>query len=149
MKITFTLNGIPQAIEVEPFLPASHLLALQLGQQSVKTSCGIGRCGGCMVLLDGVLANGCLLPAAKLQGRDVVTAQGLGARADRVVAALERHGAVQCGYCAPGLLVSLVGALESGDSLSGPEVEEMLTGNLCRCTGYAGIRAAIRELVGG
>lgn len=148
MKITFTLNGRHQTAEAEPFQAASRLLADALGQEGVKTACGIGRCGGCMILLDGKQANACLLPAAKLDGHRVVTAQGLGSRADRVIAALERHGAIQCGYCAPGLLVSLVASLESGTDLSAEEVEDMLTGNLCRCTGYAGIRAAIRDLAG-
>lgn len=146
MKIAFTVNGVPREVECEPFDPASRLLAQALGQEGVKTSCGIGRCGACMVLLDGKQANSCLLPAARLDGRDVVTAEGLGSRADKVVAALERHGAVQCGYCAPGLLISLVAAWESGEAMSAQEAEDMLTGNLCRCTGYGGIRKAIGQL---
>lgn len=147
MMISFTLNGEPKTLDVDPFRRAARLLA-ELGQEAVKTSCGIGRCGTCMILLDGKAVNACLLPAAKLDGAGIVTAEGLGSRADAIVAAMRKHGAIQCGYCAPGLLVSLVAAFEQGTMLEEADVEALLTGNLCRCSGYGGLRKAVRALVG-
>jgi aerobic carbon-monoxide dehydrogenase small subunit len=148
MLIAFTLNGEPRQIEVDPFERASRVLASRLAVQSVKTPCGIGRCGACITLIDGQAVNACLVLAAQLDGANVATVEGLGTRANTVVAALERHGAIQCGYCAPGLLVSLVAAMEQKRPLGKDDIETLLAGNLCRCTGYVGIRRAASELLG-
>tara|TARA_R110002126_G_scaffold291800_1_gene458992 strand:+ start:71310 stop:71765 length:456 start_codon:yes stop_codon:yes gene_type:complete len=149
MRISFTLNGEPQDRVVNPFDKATSILAEQCGQESVKTSCAIGRCGACTILVDGKSANACLLIAAKMDGTDVVTAEGLGRRADAIIDRLRENGAIQCGYCAPGLLVSLVTLLERapvGEKLERQELETVLAGNLCRCSGYTGLRKAILAL---
>ena len=148
MRIAFTLNGAAVAFEADPYERASQVLGARFGLESVKLSCGVGRCGACGVLVDGEPVNACLLLAAKLEGRELVTAEGLGARADAAIAALERHGAVQCGYCAPGLLVSLVAAIERRAPLSDEEIEAWFAGHLCRCSGYVGLKRAARELLG-
>ncbi|WP_170122086.1 (2Fe-2S)-binding protein [Breoghania corrubedonensis] len=101
-----------------------------------------------MVLVDGKAVNACLLIAGKVEGAEIFTAEGLEAVAAPLIAALEAHGAIQCGYCAPGLLVSLAASLLAGDRVRAEDVEATLTGNLCRCTGYAGIRAAIADVFG-
>lgn len=137
------LNGAPHPLPDDPQTRLVRILA-DAGLADAREGCGIGRCGSCIVLLDGVPVNGCLVMAGQLAGRAVTTAAGLGARADGVRSALAQAGAVQCGYCTAGVLVSLVAALERG---SGPtEPERALIGNICRCTGYAGLREAIAAL---
>lgn len=151
MKISFRLNGEPQNRQVNPVDKATKILAEQCGLESVKTSCGVGRCGACTILVDGKSANACLLIAAKMDCTDVVTAEGLGRRADAIIDRLGENGAIQCGYCAPGLLVSLVALLErapAGEKLERRELETVLAGNLCRCSGYAGLRNALMALSG-
>tara|TARA_R110000751_G_scaffold307889_2_gene433682 strand:+ start:9267 stop:9716 length:450 start_codon:yes stop_codon:yes gene_type:complete len=149
MRISFTLNGKRQNQQVNPVDKATKILAEQCGLESVKTSCAIGRCGACTILVAGKAANACLLIAAKMDGTDVVTAEGLGARADAIIDRLRENGAIQCGYCAPGLLISLVALLErapDGDKLERQELETVLAGNLCRCSGYTALRKAIMAL---
>lgn len=148
MKISFVLNGERRTLEVDPFDRASRILAEDCGLESVKTSCGVGRCGACTILVDGEAANACLLVAARMDGAELVTADGLGARADALVEALKEEGAIQCGYCAPGLLVSLVALQERGEAVDREELETVLAGNLCRCSGYAGLRKAAVGLAG-
>lgn len=146
--ISFTLNDKPVSIVAEPFDRLAPILAERFGLTSVRTSCGIGRCGACMVLMDGKAVNACLLIAGKVEGAEIVTAEGLAEVAAPIITALERRGAIQCGYCAPGLLVSLAAAYCAAEPLSAGEVETLLQGNLCRCTGYAGIKAAIGDVFG-
>lgn len=148
MILSFVLNGERRTLEADPFERASRILAEVCGLESVKTSCGIGRCGACTILVDGEAANACLLVAARMDGADIVTADGLGARADALVRSLKGEGAIQCGYCAPGLLVSLVAFQERGDAPDRQELETVLAGNLCRCSGYAGLRKAVLDLAG-
>jgi aerobic-type carbon monoxide dehydrogenase small subunit (CoxS/CutS family) len=148
MIVSFVLNGERRTLEADPFDRASRILAEVCGLESVKTSCGIGRCGACTILVDGEAANACLLVAARMDGADIVTADGLGARADALVAALQAEGAIQCGYCAPGLLVSLVALQARGEAPDRQELETVLAGNLCRCSGYAGLRRAVLGLAG-
>lgn len=145
MKFTMTLNGAPAEFEGSALDRLIDHLP-DAGLTGPRKSCGIGRCGACMVLLDGMPVNACLLPLGRVMGRAVTTAEGLDRRADAVIARLAEHGAVQCGYCTPGMLVGLVAALEDPAHPDAEEVEQRLTGNLCRCSGYAGLRQAIAEL---
>ncbi|WP_321336366.1 2Fe-2S iron-sulfur cluster-binding protein [Breoghania sp.] len=146
MKLHFTLNGEPVELEAEPFTRLAPILADELGVASVRTPCGIGRCGACMVLVDGRPMNACLLVAGKVEGAEILTAEGVADAAKPVIDALERYGAVQCGYCAPGLLVSLAAAHKGTGDMKAEDVEALLTGNLCRCSGYAGLRKAIADV---
>jgi aerobic-type carbon monoxide dehydrogenase small subunit (CoxS/CutS family) len=109
-----------------------------LGQFSVKRGCETGDCGSCTVLLDGQPVNSCVVMAGRIHGHAVTTMEGL--LGDdlmiRLQTGLVEHGAIQCGYCMPGLLISLYALLKQGPPIAEPDIRQALTGNLCRCTGY-------------
>lgn len=131
--------------------PAAHLqsvLSDTLGYPAVKNGCGQGRCGACAVLLDGVLVTACTTLAATAAGRTVTTARGVAADpgAADVPAALVAAGAVQCGYCTPGFVVAITSLLAAAPDPTDEQIREALSGNLCRCTGYVRIVAAVRTV---
>jgi carbon-monoxide dehydrogenase small subunit len=124
-----------------------------LGLTGTKEGCGRGECGACTILLDGEPVNACLLYAAKLQGRNVLTVEGLAPSGGAVglhplQEAFLEEGAVQCGYCTPGMLLSAKALLDRVPRPTVPEIEEALSGNLCRCTGYAKIVKAVQRAAG-
>lgn len=144
MKLNFELNGQPVEWEVQPGQSALELLR-QRGFTSVKWGCGQGDCGSCTVLVDGQAMRACLLLAAQLQGRRVTTAEGLATR-ERLHPLQESFleaGAVQCGYCTPGMLLAAKSLLDENPQPDADEVAEALDGNLCRCTGYKKIIEAV------
>jgi carbon-monoxide dehydrogenase small subunit len=146
MKIELTVNGVPR--EADVWAGESLLFALreQLGLPGSKNACEQGECGSCSVLLDGTLVCACLVLAAQADGHDVVTVEGLGenGRLHRVQEAFAEAGAVQCGFCTPGLVVATADLLEHTPEPTDDEIREALSGNLCRCTGYAKIFDAVR-----
>jgi carbon-monoxide dehydrogenase small subunit len=146
MKIELTVNGEPREMDV--WEGESLLFALRegLGLPGSKNACEQGECGSCSVLLDGTLVCACLVLAAQANGRDVVTVEGLGenGRLHRVQEAFVEAGAVQCGFCTPGLIVATADLLTHNATPSDDEIREALSGNLCRCTGYAKIFDAVR-----
>jgi aerobic carbon-monoxide dehydrogenase small subunit len=146
MKIELTVNGVPR--EADVWAGESLLFALreQLGLPGSKNACEQGECGSCSVLLDGTLVCACLVMAAQADGHDVVTVEGLGenGRLHRVQEAFAEAGAVQCGFCTPGLVVATADLLEHSPQPTDDEIREALSGNLCRCTGYAKIFDAVR-----
>ena len=146
MKIELTVNG--QRREADVWEGESLLFALRegLGLPGSKNACEQGECGSCSVLLDGTLVCACLVLAAQANGRDVVTVEGLGenGRLHRVQEAFVETGAVQCGFCTPGLVVATADLLSHNPSPTDDEIREALSGNLCRCTGYAKIFDAVR-----
>ena len=148
MLLEFTCNGKPVRLEAEGSLRALDLLRDRLGLTGTKEGCGRGECGACTILVDGRPVNACLLYAAKLAGRTVLTVEGLagedGALHPLQEAFLE-EGAVQCGYCTPGMLLSAKALLDRSPSPDPGEIEEALSGNLCRCTGYAKIVKAVER----
>jgi aerobic carbon-monoxide dehydrogenase small subunit len=119
-----------------------HVLRERLDLPGAKNACEEGECGSCSVLLDGVLVCACLVPALQAQGREVVTIEGLAA--DDLQEAFVEAGAVQCGFCTPGLIVAADDLLRRCPDPDDAEVREALAGNLCRCTGYAKILDAVR-----
>ena len=146
MKITATINGEPR--EADVWAGESLLNALRdgFGLPGSKNACEQGECGSCSVLLDGELVCACLVLTAQADGHEVTTVEGL-ARGDelhRVQRAFVDAGAVQCGFCTPGLIVATADLLERVPSPSDDEIREALSGNLCRCTGYAKIFDAVR-----
>ena len=150
MKIRVTVNGEP--IETDVWEGESLLFALRerMGLPGSKNACEQGECGSCSVLLDGTLVCACLVLAAQADGHEVVTVEGLG-RGERlhpVQEAFVEAGAVQCGFCTPGLVVAVADLLERSPSPSEDEMREALSGNLCRCTGYAKIFDAVRLAAG-
>jgi carbon-monoxide dehydrogenase small subunit len=146
MKIALTVNG--EQREVDVWGGESLLFALreQLGLPGSKNACEQGECGSCSVLLDGTLVCSCLVLAAQADGHEIVTVEGLSSAGSlhRVQEAFLAAGAVQCGFCTPGLIVASVDLLERRPSPSDDEIREALSGNLCRCTGYQKIFEAVR-----
>jgi carbon-monoxide dehydrogenase small subunit len=145
MKIELTVNG--ELREADVWEGESLLFALRegLGLPGSKNACEQGECGSCSVLLDGTLVCACLVLAAQANGRDVVTVEGLGDNGlHRVQEAFVETGAVQCGFCTPGLIVATADLLSHNPSPTDDEIREALSGNLCRCTGYAKIFDAVR-----
>jgi aerobic carbon-monoxide dehydrogenase small subunit len=146
MKITLRVNG--ETHEADCWEGESLLYALreQLGFPGSKNACEQGECGSCSVLLDGTLVCACLVLAAQAEGHDVTTVEGFGSgdELDPVQQAFVDAGAVQCGFCTPGLVVATAALLRDNPAPSDGEIREALSGNLCRCTGYAKIVDAVR-----
>jgi carbon-monoxide dehydrogenase small subunit len=146
MIVRLTVNGEPRDAEV--WEGESLLFALRegLGLPGSKNACEQGECGSCSVLLDGVLVCSCLVLAAQADGHEVVTVEGLAedGRLHRVQEAFAETGAVQCGFCTPGFVVAAADLLARNPDPTDDELREALSGNLCRCTGYAKIFDAVR-----
>ena len=142
MKIALTVNGEP--MEADVWEGESLLFALRerLGLPGSKNACEQGECGSCSVLLDGELVCSCLVLAAQAHGHEVVTVEGHGF--EHVQEAFVDAGAVQCGFCTPGLVVATAALLRRSPDPGEDEIREALSGNLCRCTGYAKIFDAVR-----
>lgn len=147
MKIEFTLNGKPVAVEVPADTTLLKVLREDLGLTGTKEGCGIGECGACSVLLDGKLVNSCLTLAAQAGGRQVVTVEGVcnpdGSPSDLQQAFID-YGAVQCGFCIPGMVLAGEALLASNPHPDRLEIRAAIAGNLCRCTGYQQIVDAIQ-----
>ena len=146
MKVRLTVNGAER--EADVWDGASLLTALRedLGLPGSKNACEQGECGSCSVLLDGELVCACLVLAAAAQGRQVRTVEDLadGERLHPVQRAFVQAGAVQCGFCTPGLVVATYALLRENPEPSDAEIREALSGNICRCTGYGKILEAVR-----
>jgi len=147
MKIVLTVNGESHETEAWGGESLLYVLRERLGLPGSKNACEQGECGSCSVLIDGTLVCSCLVLGAQADGHEVTTVEGLadGDRLHRVQEAFVQAGAVQCGFCTPGLVVATVDLLESNPSPNDDEIREALSGNLCRCTGYAKIFDAVRE----
>ena len=150
MRITITINGEPREADVWPGESLLFALRERLGLPGSKNACEQGECGSCSVLLDGRLVCACLVLAAQADGHEVVTVEGLAShdQPHRVQEAFVEAGAVQCGFCTPGLVVATADLLARNPSPTEDEVREALSGNLCRCTGYAKILDAVRLAAG-
>ncbi|ROP42253.1 (2Fe-2S)-binding protein [Saccharothrix texasensis] len=147
MRVNVTVNGEPrQADDVWEGESLLFLLRERLGLPGSKNACEQGECGSCTVYLDGTPVCSCLVAAGQVQDREVRTVEGLadGDRLDPVQAAFVEAGAVQCGFCTPGLVVAAHDLLDRVPRPSDPEIREALAGNLCRCTGYEKILDAVR-----
>ncbi len=146
-KITFTLNGKNVISEVEDSELLLETLRERFALKSVKEACSIGECGACTVLIDDEPHYSCLTLAAKVEGRDVKTVEYLG-DVDNLHPLQEsfiRHGAVQCGYCTPGMLLVAYSLLRKNRNPTEDQIREAMSGNLCRCTGYIQIVEAIKD----
>ena len=149
MKITLTVNGRRRELEIAAGETLLEVLRYA-GYKSVKKGCGSGDCGACAVLLDGRAINSCLCLAAKADGREVVTVEGL-AKEQKLHALQEaflEQGAVQCGYCTPGMLIAAADLLSHTPEPSEEEIRQAISGNLCRCTGYVKEIEAIKVAAG-
>jgi aerobic carbon-monoxide dehydrogenase small subunit len=148
--VQLTVNGEDRTAGVSGHESLLWVLRERLGLRGAKDACLQGECGACSVVLDGELVCSCLVLAADADGARVTTVEGLGDEEvpHAVQRALVEHGAVQCGYCTPGIAVALAHLLEVAPRASDDDVREALSGNLCRCTGYAAILRAAAELRG-
>jgi carbon-monoxide dehydrogenase small subunit len=146
VRIALTVNGERRETEVWPGESLLFALRERLGLPGSKNACEQGECGSCSVLLDGTLVCSCLMLAAQADGHEVTTVEGLAQDGDLhpVQQAFVEAGAVQCGFCTPGLIVATVDLLGRSPNPSDDEIREALSGNLCRCTGYAKIFDAVR-----
>src|SRR5271169_1734493 len=148
-RIALTLNGRKLTADAEPRLLLSDFLRHELGATGTHVGCEHGICGCCTVLIDGVAARSCLTLAVQVDGREVTTVESLAA-ADGTLNPLQQafrnNHALQCGFCTPGILMSFTDYLGRNPKPSTEEIREVLSGHLCRCTGYAGIVAAVEEV---
>jgi aerobic-type carbon monoxide dehydrogenase small subunit (CoxS/CutS family) len=150
IPIEFTINGENVSLVVEPGETALKIIRDRLLLKGTKEGCGIGECGACTIVVDGKSVNACLMLAAQLHGREVVTVEGL-AEGDRLSplqqSFVDRH-AVQCGFCTPGFLMSSHALLNENPNPDRREIIDAISGNLCRCTGYQQIVDSIEEAAG-
>lgn len=141
---TCTVNGSPVSLDLPATRTLVTILRDDLGLTGTKRSCDIGRCGACMVLMDGKPVNACLTMGYQCTGKQIVTIEGVAPEEiDPIQQCFLEEGGYQCGYCTPGMIVSVKALLERQPNPSEEEIDEALGGNLCRCTGYGGIRRSV------
>jgi carbon-monoxide dehydrogenase small subunit len=147
LRLALTVNGEARDVLVESYKTLLELLREDLALTGTKHGCELGECGACAVLLDGELVLSCLVPAVECDGRAVTTVEGLrdGPELHPLQAAFADHGAAQCGYCTPGMLVAARWLLDRKPDASRAEIAEALSGQLCRCTGYLQIYDAVES----
>lgn len=141
-KISFTINGKPTTVEVEPDMMVLDVLREVLNLTGTKHGCDNSTCGTCTIVVNGKAVKSCNLPVKKIEGADVLTIEGLakGTELHPIQKAISESGAIQCGFCTPGIVMELYGLLEEKPEASQPEIESALNKHLCRCTGYEPIR---------
>ena len=144
-EITLSINGSSYTMEVKVNRVLLDVLREDLGLSGTKEGCGMGVCGACTVLVDGKPMNACLTLAVEAEGKEIITVEGLAreGRLDPLQEAFVNEGAVQCGFCSPGMLMTGKGLLAENPSPTEFEVRKAIAGNLCRCTGYVRIVKAI------
>jgi carbon-monoxide dehydrogenase small subunit len=146
MRIEFSLNGEPIQIETPPDITLLELLREHLNLTGTKQGCEVGECGACSIILDGGLVNSCMILAPQVEGRSVITIEGVHAEDGGPIDLQQNfieYGAVQCGYCTPGMVLAGEALLMKNKSPSRAQIREAMTGNLCRCTGYQQIIDAV------
>jgi len=150
MIVTFTLNGESANARVEKPLSLLDLLHDELGLPGSKAACEQGECGSCSVILDGQLVCSCLVLAADVEGSEVTTVEGVAGDdvLNGVQQAMHEAGAVQCGFCTPGIVVAATDLFARNPRPDLSEIKEALAGNICRCTGYGAIIRALEGLAG-
>jgi len=151
VRIALTLNGRKVAAEAEPRMLLSDFLRHSLGATGTHVGCEHGVCGCCTVLIDGTAVRSCLTLAMQAEGREVKTVESLAGadgKLNRLQQAFQNNHALQCGFCTPGILMSFTDYLARNPKPSEEQLREVLSGHICRCTGYAGIMAALLEAVG-
>ncbi len=150
MQISLSVNGLEIVRDLEPQELLLDFLRDALALTGVKRSCDVQVCGACTVLVDGRPVSSCCFLAADAAGAEVTTIEGLAEQPEfkRLEEVFTRHAALQCGFCTPGMLLTVSALLQSGELDSEEEIKRSLAGNLCRCTGYHGILKAVAELAG-
>ncbi len=145
--VVLRVNGRERKASVPPETTLLQLLRDHLGLTGAKLGCDVGDCGACTVIVDGKAVNSCLMLAGQVDGREVITIEGLATR-DRlhpIQRAFEEHASLQCGFCGPGSIMSAKALLDENPDPTPQEIRDALAGNLCRCTGYTKMIDAIRD----
>lgn len=147
LLIKVTVNGQPHEVLIEHDLRLIDLLRDKLGLTGTKEGCGKGECGACTVILDGKTVDSCIVLAAQADGKAILTIEGMGTpeQLHPIQEAFIRNGAVQCGYCTPGMVLSAKALLDKHVNPSEEEIRRAISGNLCRCTGYQKIVDSIKD----
>ena len=150
MIVSFKVNGDDRVANVAGPESLLQVLREELGLPGSKNSCEQGECGSCSVVLDGAVVTSCLVMAADCEGSEVTTVEGIGSERElhAVQQALIDHGAVQCGFCTPGFVVTAAHMFEQNPHPTTDEIKESLSGNICRCTGYGAILRSLEALAG-
>lgn len=151
LTVSLDINGETHVLEIEPQETLLHVLRERLGLTGTKANCEEGECGACTVLLDHRPVNSCLLLAVRAQGLPILTIEGLTAdsRYAPLREAFAQEGAIQCGYCTPGFLLSAAALLDAHPTATRDEIIRALSGNICRCTGYTKILKAVENTASG
>lgn len=150
LKVDLIINGQAYELIVDPHRSLLDVLRDQIGLMGAKRGCGHGNCGACTVLMDGKAVNSCLILAGDIGGKSITTIEGLaaGSKLHPLQEAFMKHGAIQCGYCTPGVILNAKALLDENPNPTEAEVRTALEGNLCRCTGYTKIIQAVLSLAG-
>ena len=150
-EIVFTLNGEEMRADVEPHWTLLYFLREVCEMTGTKEGCGYGECGACTVIVDGKAINSCLYPILEAEGKNVITVEGL-VTSDGALHPLQKafidNGAVQCGFCTPGIIMSALALLNTGRRYTREELRREISGHLCRCTGYENILNALEKVIG-
>ncbi|MEH7418395.1 (2Fe-2S)-binding protein [Neobacillus drentensis] len=148
MELTLTVNDVHHQLETAPAARLLDILREDLGLTGTKISCEIGRCGACAVQMDGQLVNSCLVMAYQANHASIITIEGLmEEELHPIQKAFLEEGGFQCGYCTPGMIMAVKALLDSTPSPTNQQIQEALSGNLCRCTGYGGIIRAVEKAI--
>lgn len=147
--IKVQVNGTEYLVNIPSDRMLVEMLREDLGFTGTKLGCGNGECGACSVIMDGRLINSCMVPAMKADGSEILTVEGLtqGDNLHPIQEAFIKHGAVQCGFCTPGMMLSAVALLRENPRATRGEIQKAISGNLCRCTGYVQIIDGIQSLI--
>lgn len=149
MILNCKINGEEISVKINPDATLNHVLREDLHLTGTKLGCGSGDCGACTVLVDGISVNTCIYPAFQAEGSQILTIEGV--EKDPKLALVQKafvdYGAVQCGFCSPGMIMSVIRLLERNPNPSEEEIRRGVSGNLCRCTGYQAIINAVRSLL--
>jgi len=148
-KLSLEVNGLSRDVEADPSASLAMLLREGLGLRGTKIGCGNGECGACTVLMDGRAVCSCLVPAGRANGRRIDTVESLGDPDEMhpLQQKLVEKGAFQCGFCTPGVVMSLVALMQRNSTPDEAEIKTALQGNLCRCSGYVKLLEAVKEVI--
>jgi carbon-monoxide dehydrogenase small subunit len=149
LSIQLKVNGELHTIQIEPTETLLHVLREKLGLTGTKESCGEGDCGACTILVNGKSVNSCIYPAIQADGCEIMTVEGVekNPKLARIQQAFVDHGAVQCGFCSPGMIMATCALLDEIPNPTEEEIRRGLSGNLCRCTGYQAMVDAVKSLI--
>ena len=150
LNIQLKVNGDLHTVQIDPAETLLHVLREKLGLTGTKEGCGEGDCGACTVLVDGLSVNACLYLAVLADGKEILTIEGLekNGQMHEIQEAFIRHGAIQCGFCSPGMIMSVKNLLDQNPHPTEDEIRRGMSGNLCRCTGYQQMVDAIKDVSG-